>query len=51
MISRPSSNMGHLGSIIRSRGQIKGQPCDLSIGHICHRNFMKFGQHVGLDDF
>ena len=51
MISRPRSNVSHLGSIIRSRGQIKGQACDPSVGHICHQNFMIFCQHVHLDDF
>jgi len=36
-ISRPNSNMGHVGSKTRSPGQILGNSCLHSRGHICDR--------------
>jgi len=45
-ISRPSSNMGYVGSKTRSPGQIIGNPCLHSRGHICDLILMKLCQNV-----
>ena len=47
-ISRPSSNMGHVGSKTRSPGQLLGNSCLHSRGYICDPILMKFGQNVCL---
>jgi len=49
-ISRPSSNMGHVGSKTRSPGQILGNSCLHSRGHICDTIFMKLCQNVCFDN-
>jgi len=41
-ISRPSSNMGHVGSKTRSPGQILGNSCLHPRGHICNLILMNF---------
>ena len=50
MISRPSSNMGQVGSKSRSLGQILEKPCEHSRGHIFSSIFIKLGQDTYLDD-
>ena len=45
-ISRPSSNMGHSGVKTRSPGQILGNFCIHSRGHICDPILMKLRQNV-----
>ena len=53
-ISRPSSNMGHVGTKTRSPGQILGNSCLHSRGQICDLILMNFSRpslnmgHVGL---
>ena len=49
-ISRPSSNMGHVGSKTRSPGQILGHSCLHSRGHICDPILMKLCQNVCFDN-
>ena len=49
-ISRLSSNMGHVGSKTRSPGQILGNSCLHSRGHICDQILMKLCQNVCLDN-
>jgi len=53
-ISRPSSNMGHVGLKTRSTGQILGNSCLHSKGHICgyicDLILMKLCQNVCLDN-
>jgi len=49
-ISRPSSNMGHVGSKTRSPGQILENSCLHSRGHICNSNLMKLCQNVCFDN-
>jgi len=49
-ISRLNSNMGHVESKIRSLGQILGNSCLHSRGHICDPNLMKLDQNVCLDN-
>jgi len=49
-ISRPSSDMGHFGSKTRSPGQILGNYCLHSRGHICDPIVMKLGQNVCFDN-
>ena len=49
-ISRQSSNMGHVGSKTRSPGQILGNSCLHSRGHICDPLMMKLGQNVCIDN-
>ena len=48
--SRPSSNLGHMGSRTRSLGQIIGKPCVHSIGHTFGPILMKLGQNVDIDE-
>ena len=50
-ISRPSLNMGHVGSKSRSPGQILGNSCLHSRGHICDPILMKLDQNVCLSKF
>ena len=45
-ISRPSLNMGHVMSKTRSPGQILGNSCLHSRGHICNPMLMKLCQNV-----
>jgi len=49
-ISRPSSNMGHVGLKTRSPGQILGNSCLHSKGHICDPMLMKLCQNVCFDN-
>ena len=49
-ISRPSSNMGNVGSKTRSPGQILGNSCLHSRGYICDLILMKLCQNVCLDN-
>jgi len=49
-ISRPSFDMGHVGSKTRSPGQILGNSCLHSRGHICDPILMNLGQNVGFDN-
>ena len=49
-ISRPSSNMGHVGSKTRSPVQILGNSCLLSRGHISDLSLMELGQNVCFDN-
>jgi len=49
-ISRPSSNMGHIGSKTRSPGQILGNSCLHPRGHICDPILMKHYQNVCFDN-
>jgi len=49
-ISRPSSNMGHVGSKTRSPGQILGNSCLHHRGHICDPILMKLCQNVCFDN-
>jgi len=49
-ISRPSLNVGHVGSKTRSPGQILGSSCLHSRGHICNPMLMKLHQNVYLDN-
>jgi len=48
-ISRPSLNMGHIGSKTRSPGQILGNSCLHSRGHIRDPILMELGQNVCFD--
>ena len=50
VISRSSSNMGHMGSKSRSRGQIKGKPFEHSGGHSFDLILIKPGQNVCLNE-
>ena len=50
MISRLSSNLGHVGSKTRSVGQIKEKSCFHSRGHIFDPVSMKLSQNDRLDD-
>jgi len=50
-ISRPSSNMGHVGLKTKSPGQILGNFCLHSKGHICDPMLMKLCQNVCFDNF
>jgi len=50
-ISRPSSNMGHVVSKTRSPGQILGNSCLHSRGHIWDPMLMKLDQNVCLSNF
>jgi len=47
-ISRPSSNMGHVGLTSRSPGQILEKSCLHSTGHICDWILMKLGQNEAM---
>jgi len=47
-ISRPCLNMGHVSFETRSPGQILGNSCLHSRGHICHPILMKLHQNVCL---
>ena len=49
-ISRPSSNMGYVGSKTRSPGQILGNSCLHSRGQICDLILIKLSQNVCLDN-
>ena len=51
MKSRSSSNMGHVGSKSRSRGQIKGKPREHSSSHIFDQILIKLDQNVCLNDY
>ena len=44
-----SSNLGRLGSKIKSPGQIKEIVCGCSRGHISRSNDLTIGQNVVLD--
>jgi len=48
--SRPSLNMGHVGSKTRSPGQILGNSCLHSWDQICNPILMKLGQNVCFDN-
>jgi len=50
-IYKPSSNMGHVGLKTRSPGQILGNSCLHSIGHICDPILMKLGQNFCPSNF
>ena len=50
IISRPSSNMGHVRSKTRSPGQILGNSCLHPRGHICDPILMKLCQNVCFDN-
>jgi len=49
-ISRPSSDMGHVGSKTRSTGQILGNSCLHARGHICDPILMELGQNVCFEN-
>ena len=49
-ISRPSLNMGHVGSKTRSPGQILGNSCLHTIGQSCDPILMKLRQNVCYDN-
>jgi len=49
-ISKPSSNMGHVGSKTRSPGQILENSCLHSRGHICNLILIKLCQNVCFDN-
>ena len=49
-ISRPSSNIGHVGSKTRSPGQIVENSCLHSRGHICSPILIKLCQNVCFDN-
>ena len=46
IMSRSSSKLGHVGSKIRSLGQILEKPCVNSRGHSFDSKFMKLYQNV-----
>ena len=48
---KSSLKLGHLGSKTRSRGRIKGKPCQHSSGHIFEAIIMNLAQNVCLDEF
>ena len=50
MMSRSSSDMGHVGSECRSLGQVKEKPCQHSRGHSFDLIFIKLHKNVCLDD-
>ena len=50
IISRPSSNIGHVGSKTRSPGQILENSCLHSRGQICNPILMKLCQNVCFDN-
>ena len=50
MISRPSSNMGYVGSKTMSSGQILENPCLHSRGHIFYSTFLKLCHNVYYND-
>jgi len=50
-ISRPSSNLGHVGSKTRSPGKIFENSCLHSRGHICDPILMKLDQNVCFSNF
>ena len=50
IISRPNSNMGYVESKTRSPGQILGNSCLHSKGHICDPILMKLCQNVCFDN-
>jgi len=50
IISRPSSNMGHVGSKTRSPGQILGNSCLHSRGNICNPIMLKLCHNVCFDN-
>ena len=50
-ISSPSLNMGYVGLKTRSPGQILGNSCLHSRGHICNLIFIKLCQNVCFDNF
>ena len=49
-LSRPSSNMGHVGSKTRSPGHILGNSCLHTRGHIRDPILMKLGQNVCFEN-
>jgi len=49
-MSRPSSDMGHVGSKTRSPGQILGNSCLHSRGNICDLILMKLTKNVKFDN-
>ena len=49
-ISRPGSNMGHVGSKTRSLAQILGNSFLHSMGHICDPILMDLSQNVWIDN-
>jgi len=49
-ISRPSLNMGYAGSKTRSPGQILGNSCLHSRGHIFDPILIKLCQNVSFDN-
>ena len=48
--SQTSVEMGHVGSKIRSLGQIFEKPCAHSRGQIVSHMLMKLGQNVSFND-
>ena len=49
LMSSSSLNVGHMESVTRPRGQMKGKPCEHSIGHIFYQIFIKLDANVCLD--
>ena len=49
--TRYFSKLGQVGSKCRSRGQIKGEPCEHSRGHIFDPILIKHGQNVCLNEY
>ena len=49
-ISRPSSDMGYVGSKTRSPGQILRKSCLHTRGHNCDPILMELGQNVCFDN-
>ena len=50
MMSRSSSNLGHMGSKTRSVCQNNEKSCLRSLAHNFDQDFMKHGQNVLRDD-